>query len=301
MTEWLSKRVADVVNKIESEYVLPVIQRDFIWTEEKMELLFDSLLKGNSFGSIIVINEEKGDTPLFEFRPFTTDGSISNSQHIDILPHEQFFVIDGQQRLQTFYIGLKGTYKSKHLFFDLYSNYKKDFEFDFEISVEKLPQKLQEEREIKDCFWYSAKYLFNLLSHSHDEDVVADTIISTHKIVDDTKKRHIRKNVKAFYKSIFNMPCVGIAEITVDKTTYTPIENKQKIVDLFRRLNDGGTKLSAFDLVASTLKGFDYRMEGFLREMKEEFSDIGLTPENLIKLIFLLQDNSTKEMRNAWD
>ena len=37
-------------------------------------------------------------------------------------------------------------------------------------------------------------------------------------------------------------------------------------------------------------------MEGFLREMKEEFSDIGLTPENLIKLIFLLQDNFTKEM-----
>ena len=37
-------------------------------------------------------------------------------------------------------------------------------------------------------------------------------------------------------------------------------------------------------------------MESFLREMEEEFIDMGLSPENLIKLIFLLQNNHTKEM-----
>lgn len=37
-------------------------------------------------------------------------------------------------------------------------------------------------------------------------------------------------------------------------------------------------------------------MEGFLQEMLETYQDIGLTQDNLIKLIFLLQDNYNKEM-----
>lgn len=61
-------------------------------------------------------------------------------------------------------------------------------------------------------------------------------------------------------------------------------------------MNDGGTRLSSFDLVASILKGFSWEMEGFLKEMLEKYQDIGLSQDNLIKLIFLLQDNHNKEM-----
>lgn len=73
-------------------------------------------------------------------------------------------------------------------------------------------------------------------------------------------------------------------------------DNRQRIVELFRRLNDGGTKLSPFDLVASILKGFEWKMEAFLDEVLNEFKDIGLSQDNLIKLIFILQDNPNKEM-----
>jgi hypothetical protein len=72
--------------------------------------------------------------------------------------------------------------------------------------------------------------------------------------------------------------------------------NRQRIVELFRRLNDGGTKLSPFDLVASVLKGFAWEMEGFLRETLEMYEEIGLSQDNLIKLIFILQDNHNKEI-----
>ena len=72
--------------------------------------------------------------------------------------------------------------------------------------------------------------------------------------------------------------------------------NRQRIVELFRRLNDGGTRLSSFDLVASILKGFAWEMESFLEEALSKYSDIGLSQDNLIKLIFLLRDNHKKEM-----
>lgn len=109
MAIWKTYRVADAVTEIDEEkFVLPVIQRSLVWTEDKMELLFDTLLKGDSFGGVMVIEEEKETKPLFNYRPFTKDGNFILSRQIDSLKQQQFFVIDGQQRLQTFYIGLKG-------------------------------------------------------------------------------------------------------------------------------------------------------------------------------------------------
>ena len=72
MAQWETKAVADVVSQIsDNQCVLPVIQRRLVWEEEKMELLFDTLLKGNSFGGIMVIHEEKGDVPPFASRHFS--------------------------------------------------------------------------------------------------------------------------------------------------------------------------------------------------------------------------------------
>lgn len=296
MASWKSYRVSDVVSEIDEEkYVLPVIQRELVWTEDKMELLFDSLLKGNSFGSIIVIEEDKDSKPLFASRVFTKDGNPLPSQNKEKLSQTQYFVIDGQQRLQSFYIGLKGSYHGKSLFFDLFSDYKNDYDFEFEQEASLLPAVTKEERPIKKCLWFSAKDLLRSLKEIGDEEQVAEDIIKNFSISDSEKKTYITKNVKAFYRNIISVEAIGVAKVTVNKSL-SEIENRQKIVELFRRLNDGGTKLSALDLVASTLKGFDYRMESFLREMEEEFIDMGLSPENLIKLIFLLQDNHTKEM-----
>lgn len=296
MASWKPFRVVDVVAEIDEEkYVLPVIQRELVWTEEKMTLLFDSLLKGNSFGGIIVIEEDKDSKPLFASRPFTKDGNSLPSQNKEKLTQAQYFVIDGQQRLQSFYIGLKGSYHGKCLFFDLFSDYKNEFDFEFATEVSSLPSATKEERSIKDCLWYSVKDLLRNLKETGDEEQISENIINIHNVTDTDKKICITKNVRAFYKNLIDLETIGVAKVTVNKSL-PEIENRQKIVELFRRLNDGGTKLSALDLIASTLKGFDYRMEAFLREMEENYTDIGLTPENLIKLIFLLQDNNTKEM-----
>ena len=77
MAIWKTYRVADAIKEIDEEkFVLPVIQRSLVWTEDKMELLFDTLLKGDSFGGIMVIEEEKDTKPLFNYRPFTKDGNF---------------------------------------------------------------------------------------------------------------------------------------------------------------------------------------------------------------------------------
>lgn len=298
MAIWKTYRVSDIIAEISDEkFVLPVIQRPLVWTEEKMELLFDTLLKGDSFGGVMVIEEEKESKPLFNYRPFTKDGDLIASRQIDKLTQLQNFVIDGQQRLQSFYIGLKGSINGKVLYFDLFSDYNSEFEFKFENDVQKLSKQSKEnaERTVPEHNWYLASGLLKRLKDTNDEDQVATEIITSQAITDDTKKTHIIKNVKAFYKNVITAETLGISKVVINKSS-DETANRQRIVELFRRLNDGGTKLSSFDLVASILKGFAWEMEGFLRETLENYEEIGLTQDNLIKLIFILQDNHNKEM-----
>jgi hypothetical protein len=298
MAIWKAYRVSDAITEVEDEkFVLPVIQRRLVWDEEKMEMLFDTLLKGDSFGGIMVIEEEKGSKPLFNYRPFTKDGGIIPSREIEKLTQQQLFVIDGQQRIQSFYIGLKGSINGKVMYFDLFSDFNSEFEFKFENSETKLPKQSKDnaERPVSEHYWYLVSSLLKRLKDTNDEDQVADEIISSNIIEDSTKKNHIRKNVKAFYKNIITAETLGISQVSINKT-FDEVSNKQRIVELFRRLNDGGTKLSSFDLVASILKGYSWKMEGFLEKMLDEYEDIGLSQDNLIKLIFLLQDDHKKEM-----
>lgn len=298
MAIWKAYKITDVLTEIDEErFVLPVIQRRLVWDEEKMELLFDTLLRGDSFGGVMVIEEEKGSKPLFNYRPFTKDGNSISSREVDKLAQVQSFVIDGQQRLQSFYIGLRGSINGKILYFDLFSDFNSEYEFKFESESSKLPKKPSDlqNRVIPEHCWYQAGTLLKRLKDTNDEDQVADEIIKTLTVEDSDKQKHIIKNIKAFYKNTITADCLGISKVIVNKSL-DELSNKQRIVELFRRLNDGGTKLSSFDLVASILKGFAWEMEGFLEDTLKSYDDIGLTQDNLLKMIFLFQDNHKKEM-----
>lgn len=300
MANWTHLSIKNAITKIkDEEIVLPVIQRRLVWTEDKMELLFDSLLKGNSFGSVICIEEEKNTKPLFAYRVFTKDGNNVASQEIDTLPKTQWFIIDGQQRLQSFYIGLAGTLYGKHLYFDLFSNYKDmEYEFKFASNKDELPKTNKDRTApgiVNGCLWYSVKELFQRLSITTKARQVSKEIIIKYDIEDNAQIDLIETNVQDFFDAILSDESIGISKVAVNKTK-NEIENRQRIVELFRRLNDGGTKLSSYDLVASMFKGFNYKMEQFLDNVVSGNSDIGIDQDVLIKLLLILNDKPSKEI-----
>jgi hypothetical protein len=302
MANWESKPLSEIINKISDDYyVLPVIQRRLVWTELKMELLFDTLMKGNSFGGIMVLEEERGSKPLFAYRRFTKDGSDIKSTDIDApLSQEQYFVIDGQQRLQTFYIGLTGNLNGKEMYFNLNSEHKRlEFDFKFSDKEDKLPktQRNGDDECVMQNIWYPVNQLYQRAKKIQDPQQLQDEIVKNLR-VEGLLEQNIKANILKFYLSIFTHPSIGIAKVLINKSL-PEIENKQRIVELFRRLNDGGTKLSSFDLVASILKGYSWEMESFLDEIIESNKEIGIGQDELIKLIFILQDNHKKEMVNV--
>lgn len=266
-----------------------------------MELLFDTLLKGDPFGGIMVIEEQQGEFPLFESRPFSLHGekppSMPNSQK---LSKKTFFVIDGQQRIQTLYMGLLGRFDDAELFFDLFSDHKTFFEFRFAADSRKLQRQVpdDEERPVRERKWYKVSALFDTLRRrggAAPVEEVVDHLLEDGDRQDPFKEKAIRANVSAFWANIFSHARLGVDSVSLDRAQ-DDSHNRQRIVELFRRLNDGGTPLSSYDLFASMLKGFNWEMESFLEEMLRDYSGMGLNQDNLIKLVFILKNEPRKEM-----
>ena len=99
--------------------VLPALQRNYVWKEEQICSLFDSLMKGYPIGSFLFWNVAEQERTNYHFHSFSKNIDISDKKNIrgvrgdEITPQTSVTaVLDGQQRVTSLLIGLKGSYKS---------------------------------------------------------------------------------------------------------------------------------------------------------------------------------------------
>ncbi|QTO93491.1 DUF262 domain-containing protein [Helicobacter pylori] len=128
MSMFLDKTIKEVVDELNGRYFLPDIQREYVWLqnadEKKIEQLFDSILRGYPIGSFLFwklpkediakSDEQDSDKLNFQLYQFITnyDERKSHNEKIrieQIKRDDLYIVLDGQQRLTSLYIGLKGT------------------------------------------------------------------------------------------------------------------------------------------------------------------------------------------------
>jgi len=112
--------IVNLLNQIkQDEIVLPAIQRDFVWPEAKVMRLLDSIMRGYPIG-IVLMWETYLD---LQYRLFS--GSYNPGEIHDFKDNKRKkklkLVLDGQQRLQSLYIALYGSYEGKSLYFDVLS------------------------------------------------------------------------------------------------------------------------------------------------------------------------------------
>jgi len=308
MANWNTYTVPEILNLIEKEeLVLPVIQRQLVWTEEQIEMLFNTLMKKHIFGSIITVKDFQDRKPLFNsYRPFIRDfnfGSFVSKDTPEKLPYDVSYVVDGQQRLSAIYIGIKGSYNGKELYFDLLSEYKHN-EFAFEFSDRKEKLKYEVERYTdgskRRTLWYKVKDIFRLLQDYAGEyrEVAEHIIVSSNIDLNQEEKETVIRNLERFRDVFITSKVIGVGEVYINRSRNLE-ENRKEIVELFRRLNQGGTKLSASDLMSSFLKAYGGReIEKFLHVDVNQFEDLGLGQDEIVKYVFILQDNPKKEIAN---
>ena len=105
--------IAEALGRIQTKsYVLPAIQREFVWKPEQIERLFDSLMQGYPFGTFLFWKVEAPTGGKFKFYDFVLNYHQRDAAHcpeIGILQHQSVTaVLDGQQRLTALNIGLRG-------------------------------------------------------------------------------------------------------------------------------------------------------------------------------------------------
>jgi hypothetical protein len=106
--------IADALGAIQrKDYVLPAIQREFVWKPEQIERLFDSLMQGYPFGTFLFWKVRPETSNRFKFYDFVLNYHQRDAAHCpDLGPihnREVTAVLDGQQRLTALNIGLRGS------------------------------------------------------------------------------------------------------------------------------------------------------------------------------------------------
>ena len=100
-----------------SEYALPAIQREFVWEHSKIERLFDSLMRGYPIGSFLFWRVARDGIKEYQFYGFMLHYHQRDNKRLpalgEITRDEITAVLDGQQRLTAFNIGLRGSYAYK--------------------------------------------------------------------------------------------------------------------------------------------------------------------------------------------
>ena len=110
--------INEVIAKIHTKkYLLPSIQREFVWDTNQIIMLFDSLMRDYPINAFLFWEVGKENLNEFMFYEFLRDYHQMKNYHnekADLKGNESIIaVLDGQQRLTSLYIGLKGSYAYK--------------------------------------------------------------------------------------------------------------------------------------------------------------------------------------------
>jgi len=255
-----SRTIRKAVNEIaDKKWFLPHIQRPFVWKYERnnnqIKRFFDSILRGYPIGTMLFWIT-KDDIQLRRFIEDYKDGMDIKDTYVKSSEYknkEKTLVLDGQQRLHTLYIALKGTYNNEEFYFDILSGKerfiegKEELVYDFEfMSKAKANEKSNEEKYwalLKDIALSDATATDirrNILKEMKSKIQINDDI---EKIVDDNIAKI--KNYLGELELIYYYP--------IDSTAGR-ITDYEEVLEIFIRTNSGGTPLEKSDLMFSLIK-----------------------------------------------
>jgi len=183
-----TQRIYDVAKDVkEDKYRLPSIQRSFVWEEERICKLMDSLMNDYPIGSFLVWMPQPGliiRTRKFALDYKTSERLISGEETLKSPP---YLVLDGQQRLQSLFLAFFGKYDGKHLYFKIDSNpneEKSDLRYYFQFMT---PEKARENHH-----WRRIAYIMDItipkISAFVDEEFKEDPIEIKERIKENLAK-----------------------------------------------------------------------------------------------------------------
>ena len=265
----------------ESKYLLPAIQREFVWKSEQIEKLFDSLINDYPIGSFLFWEvKEPKNYKFYEFIKKYHQKETNHNQEICLTDDKEVIaVLDGQQRLTALYIGLLGTYTEKlphyrwdnpkafpdkYLCINLLDKIEEEVD-DINKYEFKFCTKKEIEKKDNKNFWFKVGNILNLKSSF---EITKKTMEILEGYSDDIIENASNKLSK-LHNIVFNRPIINY---------YLEEENNlDKVLNIFLRVNSMGTKLNYSDLLLSiaTAQWRDRDARKEINELVDELNKIG--------------------------
>lgn len=244
--------ISAAIRNIENnQYLLPAIQREFEWGHEKIEWLFDSIMRNYPISSFLfwrVEGETKTSYKFYQFlkdykqRYKTHNEEFSTGSHTDFTA-----VLDGQQRLTSLYIGLRGSYAyrlprlheentervypTRHL----YLNIDKPLENEEDGRIYEFKFLTEGEFGANKKLWFRVSEILSL-----SDDFEFNKYLDLHNL----------KLNEFSYRSLATLKNVIHSKPIVNYFLETE-QSIDKALNIFIRINSGGEPLNFSDLIMS--------------------------------------------------
>jgi len=278
--------IAETIDALNVTHFLPAIQREFVWDPERIVMLFDSVLRGYPISSFLYWHLKHENADKWEFYDFVKHGSDRGARNkvanVSGVPNLTI-VLDGQQRLTSLLIGLRGQYEFKkkygrvdnpdtwqirHLYLDLLKNPAQlpdDGEEGIRYGLQFIARRPEQTDE---HFWLEVGEILLCDTEESFEMFRVKTLekIRAAKFAGDI--RIPEKNLDRVYRSVL-----------VDKAVAYYVETDQdydRVLDIFVRANQGAVRLSKSDLLLSmmtarwSLKNARNEVYGFVDRLNRE-------------------------------
>ncbi len=320
--------IKEAIDKIKQrKFLLPMIQREFVWDDKQIEELFDSLLRGYPIGSFLFWETREESISKYQFYEFITSFSEMDSTHnpkANVTGEKEITcILDGQQRLSALYIGLLGSYAKKipkkrrenpdnyvrrKLFVNLLKSISTPDEtaslFDFRFLTD---DEAKEENE--NISWFQVG---SILKYSEPYQL-ANYLIEKKIIGIDTEKAKFANQI--LYKLYDVIYKDGIINYYMEKS-----QELDKVLNIFVRINSAGSTLDHSDLLLSiasaqwkTMNARDEIIE-FVKEINNIGDGFNFNKDFVLKSCLVLSnieniafkvDNFNKEnmknIENKWE
>lgn len=325
--------IESAINQIVARrYLLPSIQRNFTWSSEQICVLFDSIMRNYPINSLMLwavnSSEVSEGFRFYTFLEKYIERFAENNPGFNTRGHGDFFaVIDGQQRLTSLYIGLKGSYAYKlhrkwwpksydpailpprKLYLNIAAPLEPeanddlmlhDFQFLTDDGFARKPS------DALNC-WFEVGQILEFPRVETDDEVV-DYVLDYLGKVELTGNVHARKTLSRLYHAVRRESSINYYVETSQEIDH--------VLDIFIRTNQGGTPLSFSDLLMSiTAANWEEARERVDELVNHVRTDLGFSIDRnfVMKTSVMLTDgevrfkvknfdaSSVAKIRSSWD
>lgn len=318
----IKKAINNIKNR---KFVLPSIQREFVWTTDQIEKLFDSLMRDYPISTFLFWKVEKNKIKDFQFYEFLKHYHEKTGKHnhkVDLSDDEDVIaILDGQQRLTSIYLALTGSYAEKLPYYrknsahaypvkKLYLNLLKssdDLEIDFDFKF--LTDEESQSRE--GYFWFECSKIIEITDMSKASMYLMKNKLMDTSVYSESQSEFAINTLNELFNIVHQK---GTISYYLEEG-----EELDKVLQIFIRINSGGTKLSYSDLLLSiaTAQWKEKDAREVIHEFVDEINQIGdgfsFNKDIVLKSCLVLADfdvkfkvdNFTKEnmsvIENNWD